>query len=68
MDGCSLYATLDTLVPFGLTGAVTSYGFAVPNSSTLVGVSFAAQAATLTPGSTPLNLLSSNGLELLLGY
>jgi hypothetical protein len=68
MDGCSLYATLDTLVPFGLTGAVTSYGFAVPNSSTLSGVTFAAQAATLTPGSTPLNLLSSNGLELLLGY
>ncbi len=68
MDGCSLYAMLDTLVSFGLTGAVTSYGFLVPNSSTLIGVNFAAQAATLPPGATPLSLLSSNGLELLLAY
>jgi hypothetical protein len=68
MGGCSLYATLDSLIPFPLSGAVSSYGFVVPNSPPLIGVAFTAQAATLTPSVTPLNLLSSNGLQLLLGY
>jgi hypothetical protein len=68
MGGCSLYATLDTLVPFALTGSPTSYAFPIANSSALIGVSFAAQAATLTPAATPLNLLSSNGLRVTLGY
>ena len=68
MGGSSLYATLDSLIPFPLSGAVSSYGFVVPNSPPLIGVAFTAQAATLTPSVTPLNLLSSNGLQLLLGY
>jgi hypothetical protein len=67
-DGCRLYTSLDTLVPFALTGTFTSYGFAVPPSPPLAGVGFSAQAATLTPALNVLGFATSNGMAITLGY
>jgi hypothetical protein len=67
MPDCSLYASLDTLLSFPISGATTPFGFAVPSTPGLAGVLIQAQAATVTPGANPLGIFSSNGLELLLG-
>ncbi|MCU0863144.1 MAG: hypothetical protein MUC36_05085 [Planctomycetes bacterium] len=67
MPGCQLYASLDALLSFPLTGSPTTYSFPVPSSPTLTGLVFYAQAATLTPGVNQLGLTASNGLELTLG-
>jgi hypothetical protein len=68
MPGCALYASLDSLQTVPLTvGAPTTVPLPLPASPALSGVVLQAQGATLTPGATPLGLVSSNGLELLLG-
>jgi hypothetical protein len=67
MPGCQLYASLDALLSFPLTGSPTSYGFPVPNNPNLTGFQFYAQAATLTAGVNQLGLAASNGLALTLG-
>jgi len=68
IDGCRLYTTLDTLVPFPLAGSVTPYAFVVPSSPALMGVGFSAQAATVTPAQNPLGLATSNGMAITLGF
>lgn len=67
MPGCALYASLDSVQAVPLAGAPTPVTLALPANPALSGVLLQAQAATLTPGATPLGLVSSNGLELLLG-
>ena len=67
MPDCQLYASLDNLLSFPLTGTPTPFLLPIPATASLAGFILEAQAATLTPGSTPLNLLSSNGLEITLG-
>ena len=67
MPGCELYASIDVLLSFPLTGTPTTFGLPIPGTPSLSGVVLEAQAATLTPAVNPLNLLSSNGLELKLG-
>ena len=67
MVGCELYVSLDSLLSFPLVGTPTPFAIAVPATPGLIGTVFHAQAATLTPGATALNLLSSNGLQITLG-
>ena len=67
MPGCALYASLDSVQTVPLAGFPTPVPLALPSNPALSGVVLQAQAATLTPGATPLGLVSSNGLELLLG-
>jgi hypothetical protein len=68
MEGCELYASLDVLLTFVLSGPPTPYGFAIANNTALLGATFYAQAATLTPGLNTLGIASSNGLGALVGY
>lgn len=68
MPDCALYASLDSLQTVALAvGAPTTVPLPLPASPALSGVVLQAQGATLTPGATPLGLVSSNGLELVLG-
>ena len=68
IQGCYLYGSLDLLNSVPLTGSPTSYSVPVPSALTLIGAQFSAQAATITPGFNPFDLLFSNGLALTLGY
>jgi hypothetical protein len=65
--GCTLYVSLDVVLPVPLLGNPTPFAVLLPSSPALAGVLIEAQAATLTPGATPLGILTSNGLELTLG-
>ncbi|MFN6144853.1 MAG: hypothetical protein ACK5AL_00670 [Planctomycetota bacterium] len=69
MPFCTLYAALDSLQALPLPGGApaVTIGLPLPLNPALAGSSVQAQAATVTPGATPLNLLSSNGLDLKLG-
>lgn len=67
MPGCALYASLDSVQSVPLAGFPTTVPLALPVNPALSGLVLQAQAATLTPGATPLGLVSSNGLELVLG-
>jgi hypothetical protein len=67
MPGCALYASLDSVQTVPLAGFPTTVPLALPANPALSGLVLQAQAATLTPGATPLGLVSSNGLELVLG-
>ncbi len=68
MEGCELYASLDVLVTFVLSGPPTPFPFPIANNPALLGATFFAQAATLTPGLNALGLASSNGLGAVIGY
>jgi hypothetical protein len=67
MPGCALYASLDSVQAVPLAGMPTPVALAAPANPALAGVLLQAQAATLTPGATPLGLVASNGLELKFG-
>ncbi len=67
MPDCSLYATLDTQVPFPLAGPLTSLPIGIPATPTLAGFQFFSQAATFTPAANTFGFLSSNGVALTLG-
>lgn len=64
---CTLYPTLDVVLGVPLTGSPTPHSLLIPTGPTLAGVVLNAQAATLTPGATPLGILTSNALALTLG-
>jgi hypothetical protein len=67
MPNCSLYASLDALLSYPLTGPTTPFSFPIPPTPGLAGLLIETQAATLTPGVNAMGLCASNGLELLLG-
>lgn len=67
MPDCSLYATLDTQLPFPLAGPLTSLPIAIPTTPSLAGFPFFSQAATFTPAANTFGFLSSNGVALTVG-
>ncbi|MBL8756697.1 MAG: hypothetical protein JNK15_25600 [Planctomycetes bacterium] len=68
MEGCELYASLDVLLTYVLSGPPTPFGIAIANNPALLGATFYAQAATLTPGLNTLGIAASNGIGALVGY
>jgi hypothetical protein len=67
MPGCRLFAGLDSIETFAVSGASASVPFAVPNTPSLSGVEVMSQSATLTPGINPFGFATSNGMLLVLG-
>ncbi|MCB9879260.1 MAG: hypothetical protein H6835_16820 [Planctomycetes bacterium] len=68
MPGCRLYASLDSLdVLWPVAGAAT-YVVPIPNDPTLMGAALAVQSAAFVAGVNSAGLISSNGVELTMGF
>jgi hypothetical protein len=61
MPGCWLLVSPDILCSIPGTSGTTTFGIAIPNDPSLVGLSFHNQAVVLDPGANPLGLTTSNG-------
>ena len=68
MPGCRLLNTLDIWFPMPSTSPATSTGLAIPNDSSVYGVTLFAQAAVLVPGINALGAATSNGAQLVTGW
>jgi len=67
MPGCRQFVGFDAAVTFLPSGSVGSVAFAVPNNIIFAGALVRSQSATMSPATTPLGVITSNGLELELG-
>ena len=67
MPGCSLFASLDTVLSFPLIPQPW-FSWALPNNSALVGFQLYVQGAALAPGANPLGLTVSNAGSMLVGF
>jgi hypothetical protein len=67
MPGCQQYVGLDSSVVFVPSGGTGTLPINVPNNPTLSGLHVYAQSATFSAGLNALGVISSNGLDLLLG-
>ena len=67
MTGCTLFASLDLLLPVQNTGGAGSVTFAVPNSVTLVGGSLFSQAFVVDPPANAAGITASNAGEARIG-
>ena len=70
MTGCTLYQSADV---FGLPTVGAGVAFqmnfsaAVPSNPLLVGLHFYFQAFSIAPGANPLEVITSNGIDVLIG-
>ena len=67
MPGCWQFVGLDVVTTFLPSGSVGVVPFQLPNSITFGGAEVRSQSATLSPATTPLGVITSNGIELVLG-
>ena len=67
MGGCTLYTNPIVNLPMTLTPPTGTLPLALPNNSFLLGLQLYLQSAVVSPGSTSLGIIISNGLELKLG-
>ena len=70
MTGCTLYQSGD-LVGIGTASAGVpfqmNFSLGVPLNPALVGQHFYFQAFSIAPGANPLDVISSNGIDFLVG-
>jgi hypothetical protein len=66
MTGCQQYTGLDASLLVLATGTTASLPIAIPSLPSLAGLHVFTQSASFSPGSNPLGVLASNGLDLLL--
>jgi hypothetical protein len=68
MPGCFLYVNpMLVSLPFATAGSSANVILALPNAPELVGTQVPVQAATISPGATPLGAITSNLATLVLG-
>jgi hypothetical protein len=67
MPGCRQFVGFDVVATFLPSGSVGTVPFALPINIIFAGVLVRSQSATMSPATTPLGLITSNGLELALG-
>jgi hypothetical protein len=67
MPGCRQFVALDSSQLFLPSGGTGSTSFTVPNNPVYAGMHVYAQSAAFSPGANVLGVLSSNGLDLLVG-
>ncbi|HLQ36901.1 MAG TPA: hypothetical protein VK348_03805, partial [Planctomycetota bacterium] len=67
MPGCSQYVGLDAVTMLPVGGASASLPLPIPNLQALVGLHVFAQGAVLAPGQNALGVVSSRGLQLVIG-
>ena len=67
MPFCAAYTNLDLgLFPVPLTNGAGFFPLPIPNAPSLLGAALAAQG--VGPGNTPLGLVASYGIDLVVGY
>ena len=70
MTGCTLYQSADVFgLPTTQVGVAFQMNFsaAVPSNPLLVGQHFYLQAFSIAPGANPLQVITSNGIDFLVG-
>lgn len=67
MPGCFQYVNLDTSVVFLPSAGSGTYAFGIPNNPSYSGVHVYTQSAAFAAGVNPLGVLSSNGVDLMIG-
>lgn len=68
MSGCELFTSLDLPVLWSSAGSTATFVWTVPISPSVVGAELGAQAFALEAGVNALGMLSSNGVELRVGF
>ncbi|MBI5849827.1 MAG: hypothetical protein HZB39_02130 [Planctomycetes bacterium] len=67
MPGCALLQSTDTTLPLPPTPPSSTASLPLPNVTAFTGILLYGQAITVSPGSNPLGLVTSNGLRIKLG-
>ncbi len=67
MPGCRQYLNADVTAIMLLNGGPAIYNQGLPNSNSLMGVRFLAQAFVFAPGANATGVIASNGVALVLG-
>lgn len=67
MPGCRQYSSQEAAIAFIPNNGIGSYVLSVPNDPTLAGTHIYMQASAMSVGVNPLGVLSSNGLDLMVG-
>lgn len=67
MPSCFVYQNLDVIDLFPVSGGSGQRSFSFPNDPSLSGVVLLNQAAVIVPGINAFNMITTNGLELLVG-
>ena len=67
MPGCFLYQNLDVIDLFPVAGGTGQRSFAFPNTPSLAGTILLNQSAVMVLGINAFHIVTSNGLELLVG-
>ena len=68
MSGCYLHAAPDLFVPFVPSGGMGRWTLPIPNAPALVGAHLFTQGMAFVSGVNPTGILTSNGVDLRLGY
>ena len=67
MPGCSAHVVDPVATVFLAPGSSVQFAETIPNVPALVGITLIGQALTYNPPLTPLGLVASNGMVLMLG-
>ena len=67
MPGCTLYQSLDLVDLFAVAGGTGQRSFAFPNTPSLAGTILLNQSAVMVLGINAFNMVTSNGLEFVVG-
>ena len=67
MPGCALYQNLDLVDLFAVSGGTGQRSFAFPNTPSLAGTILLNQSAVMVLGINAFNMVTSNGLEFVVG-
>ena len=67
MQGCFLYQNLDVIDLFPVAGGSGQRSFAFPNTPSLAGQVLLNQSAVMVLGINAFNMVTSNGLEFIIG-
>lgn len=68
LPGCFLHTNMDAVFGMGLIFGNAIFSLPVPNTASLQGATFAAQAGAFVPGINAYGAVTSNGMQFTLGY
>jgi hypothetical protein len=66
--GCYQFETIDFSTFLVVGGATMTFNLNIPSNGLFGGINLTSQAATFTPGANPLGVLTSNGIQGVIGF